>query len=272
MRFFRCFISDMKKILLSPYFIAGIAAFVFMCFTSSVYFDISTNKEYSVFETFLKFRDLDDYMVSAEYISLNGCSVWIGTFLSILVAFPFINIICDENKDGAKRYVISRVGILNFSISKTLSAIVTSALICLVGYLLFTAYVYLMFPCLSSMSEAAQENAYFTESYIQKLAGIVLQGVAAGLVPLFLSAFIHNKYFCLCIPFFISYLRDTISNKVLFETGNYNIASLISPNSVYLVTYENEMRMAAIIMYSSMFLIVSAVFYTSQKGRTDSGT
>ncbi|MGN0621714.1 MAG: hypothetical protein ACI4I9_07595 [Porcipelethomonas sp.] len=272
MKFFRCFITDMKKILLSPYFIAGIAAFVFMCFTSSVYFDISTNKEYSVFETFLKFRGLDDYIVSAEYISLSGYGGWIGTFLSILVAFPFINVNCDENKNGAKRYIISRVGIFNFSISKILSAIITSALICLVGYLLFTAFVYLMFPSLSSMSEAAQESAYFTESYIQKLAGIILQGVTAGLVPLFLSTFIHNKYFCLCIPFFISYLRDTLSNKILFETGNYNIASLIAPDSVNLVTYENEMRTAAIIMYSTMLLIVSVVFYISQKGRTDNGT
>ena len=82
----------------------------------------------------------------------------------------------------------------------------------------------------------------------------------------------HNKYFCLCIPFFISYLRHTVSNKVLYETGNYNISSLISQNSVNLVTYENEMRIIAIIVYSVMLLVVSVVFYISQKGRTDNGT
>ncbi|MBQ8434422.1 MAG: hypothetical protein IJX24_00165 [Oscillospiraceae bacterium] len=272
MKFYRCFITDMKKILLSPYFIIGITAFVFMCFTSSIYFDFSTNREYNVFETFLNYRNVDDYTVSAEYISRYGFGGWISTFLSILVAFPFINIICDENQNGAKRYIISRVGVLNFSVSKILTAIITSALICLVGYLIFTAFVYLMFPSLSSMSEAAQENAYFPESYIQKLTEIVLQGVAAGLIPLFLSAFMQNKYFCLCIPFFVSYFRHTVSNKVFCDTGNYNIASLIAPDSVNLITYENEMRMAAIIIYSAVLLTVSVVFYISQKGRTDNGT
>ena len=92
MKTLNCIITELKKVIISPYFAVGIIAFALMCFTSSAYTDYSNMKQISIFEmmTMLGTDKAESYEFSAQYICAHGFGMWVVQFLSIIVAFPLV--------------------------------------------------------------------------------------------------------------------------------------------------------------------------------------
>ncbi|MGN0650975.1 MAG: hypothetical protein ACI4KM_11100, partial [Oscillospiraceae bacterium] len=172
MKTLSCISSELKKVIISPNFALGIIAFALMCFTSSAYTDYSNMKQISIFEmvTMLGTDKAESYEFSAQYVCAHGFGTWVVQFLSIIVAFPFVKVLCDERRYSEKRYIICRTGKLRYCLSKFISALFCGAILCALGFLLFSAAVYVIFPNASALSpEQAEMLASCNISYPKKL-------------------------------------------------------------------------------------------------------
>lgn len=179
MKTLNCILTELKKVIISPYFAVGIIAFALMCFTSSAYTDYSNMKQISIFEmvTMLGTDKAESYEFSAQYVCAHGFGTWVVQFLSIIVAFPFVKVLCDERRYSEKRYIICRMGKLRYCLSKFISAIIGGAVLCALGFLLFSAAVYIIFPKASELSpEQAEMLAMCNISYPKKLLETVIMG------------------------------------------------------------------------------------------------
>ncbi len=276
--------SELKRTILSPYFIACIILLAVLCFTSSGYMDYSTNKQYSIFEmmSMLSSKAAQSSDFARETVIRNGFGAWTAQFLVILVSFPFVKIMCDEKLYGQKRYYISRTGILRYSASKLLSAVISAALICLFGYLLFSAVCMAVFPSIDTFSKGEQEwFAMSGVTYANNLLRIILVGASFVTLPFIIAAFTRNLYFSVCIPFLVQYMQRTAENKMIFDmiaSGKFNnktsmLLTIFSHNSAgYIATVKGNTALYIVLIHVVIMAAAFAVFYIAQKRRVDNGT
>lgn len=220
MKTLNCILTELKKVVLSPYFLIGIITFALMCFTSSAYTDYSNNREMSIFEMITKLgtKHAQSYKFSAQYVCSHGFGNWIVQFLSIIVAFPFVKVLCDERRFSEKRYIICRTGKLRYCLSKFLSAIISGAALCALGFLLFSAAVYIIFPSITQFPPEQAETLLADDlSFPKKLLITVIMGAGAAVLPFLVSVFTTNQYFCICIPFLLQYMQMTAANKLFLD-------------------------------------------------------
>ncbi len=276
--------SELKRTVLSPYFLACVILMAVICLTSSGYMDYSTNKQYSIFEMMFmlsgKAAQSGDF--AQETVIGNGFGAWTAQFLVVLVSFPFVKIMCDEKLYGQKRYYISRTGVLRYSASKLLSAVISAALVCLLGYLLFSAVCMVVFPSIDTFSKSEQELfALMSVSYVKNLLKIIFIGASFVTLPFIIAAFTRNIYFSVCIPFLVQYMQRTAENKAfsnLALTGNYNekanmLISLFSHNSAGNIAFaKGKIALYSAVLHTVILISAFVLFYIAQKRRVDNGT
>lgn len=276
----RCISAELKKVMISPYFLVGVLAFTLMCFTSPCYMDIETTKEVSIFEmlSLMTTEVADSVEFSAEYVCSKGFGYWITQFLCIIVSFPFIKVLCDERRFSEKRYIICRTGAFRYCLSKFVGAVVSAAVLCAAGFLLFTAVVYMIFPSGNKLTPVQEEwLARLDIPYLRCLFETVITGVGVAIPPFVVCIFTRNQYFCICIPFLLQYMQMTFANK-LFMT--YAESYTEQQRVVLMALYPQNLRMAAYgadegILSAALYLLLALtaliVFYISQRRCVDSG-
>lgn len=272
---------DVKKIVFTPYFAIGVMVFVLMCFTSNVTTDYSTGKEYNTFDLLgLSDKELADLQTVAENIRVNGFNGFVSQFLCLYAALPFVRVLCDERKSGAKRYTISRMGIMKYSISKYISAVLSTALVCLIGYLVFSVTVMMIFPSVKEISpELSDSYLYTNEYYLRYLLSVVLVGMNASLCPLLIGTFTNDKYFCICIPVLLQYVHTTIINSLwsnVMTSGYYNktsekLLNIFRADAIGDIAWQSNTAMEVGLLYGTLFILVFLVFYFAQRRCVDNG-
>ena len=276
--------SELKRTVLSPYFLACIILVCAICFTSSGYTDYSANKQYTIFEMMfmLGTEDAQTYDFSRECVSAIGYGAWAAQFLVILVSFSFVKIMCDERLYGQKRYYISRSGLLRYSACKLLSAIISAALVCFMGYMLFVGITYAVFPSVSTLPQNEQECFAITGQHFAKtMLRMCLVGASFVPLPFIIAAFTRNIYFSVCIPFLVQYMQRTAENKLIhamFTSGNYSekkqmLLWLVSHNSAELIAWgDTRYSLYAALLHTAVIFASFIIFYMAQKRRVDNGT
>ena len=281
MKTLNCIITEMKKVIISPYFAVGIIAFALMCFTSSAYMDYSNNREMSIFEmiTMLNTDKAQGYEFSAQYVCSRGFDMWIVQFLSIIVAFPFVKVLCDERRCSEKRYIICRMGKFRYCLSKFVSAILCGAVLCALGFLLFSAAVYMIFPKPSALSaEQAEMLANCNISYPKKLLETVIMGAGAAVLPFLTSVFTANQYFCICIPFLLQYMQMTAANKlfldglsVKYSEWQMTLIQAVHPASLRNLAYGTNSGLVSFAGYALLAGAALTLFIITQRRCVDCG-
>ena len=280
MKTLNCILTELKKVIISPYFAVGIIAFALMCFTSSAYTDYSNMKQISIFEmmTMLGTDKAESYEFSAQYICAHGFGMWVVQFLSIIVAFPFVKVLCDEHRYSEKRYIICRMGKLRYCLSKFISAIIGGAVLCALGFLLFSAAVYIIFPKASALSpEQAEMLAACNISYPKKLLETVIMGAGAAVLPFLISVFTANQYFCICIPFLLQYMQMTAANKLIFDSiSDYPewqraLIMAVYPNSLREIIYCTQTGIFSLVGYVFLAATALTLFIIMNRRCTDCG-
>lgn len=276
--------SELKRIILSPYFLACVILMAVLCFTSSGYMDYSTNKQYSIFEMMfmLSNGNVQSADFARETVIGNGFGTWTAQFLVILVSFPFVKVTCDEKLYGQKRYYISRTGILRYSVSKLISAVISAALVCLLGYLLFSGVCMAVFPSIESFSKGEQELlAVMGVPYAENLLRVILVGASFVTLPFIIAAFTRNIYFSVCVPYLVQYIQRTAENKIIYDmaiSGKISektgvLVTIFSHNSAgYIATVKGNTALYIALVHIVIMAAAFAVFYISQKRRVDNGT
>lgn len=280
MKTINCILTELKKVILSPYFAVGIIAFALMCFTSPAYRDFSNMNEVSIFEmiTMLGTEQAESYEFSAQYVCAHGFGTWVVQFLSIIVAFPFVKVLCDERRYSEKRYIICRMGKLRYCLSKFISAIIGGAVLCTLGFLLFSAAIYMIFPKASALSaEQAEMLAMCNISYPKKLLETVIMGAGAAVLPFLVSVFTVNQYFCICIPFLLQYMKMTAANKLIFDNildcpeWQRALIMAVYPNSLREIAYCTQTGIISLIGYVFLAATALTLFIITARRCTDCG-
>ena len=269
--------TELKKVIISPYFLIGVSAFTLMCFTSEAYYD--GTKRYAVFDM-IKLMGTDmagNPEFSAENICQRGFGGWLIMFMGIIVSFPFVKVMCDERNYSEKRYIIARTGIFRYSFSKLISAVLSAAAICVAGYLLFTATVYMIFPKASEMGGEISEYLYITP-YLKNILAVAITGAAYAISAYLICAFIRNQYLCICIPFLANHLYKVVLEKFMsdniYDTNaqtSMAILNSLSPLSLSSFVYGVENNNYSIYIYAILFIIVLIIFNFMQRRNTDVG-
>ncbi len=218
---------NLRKVFTSPGFYLCILFTLILCFTAEAYTDYTENKVYSVFGLWLSFSEeemLTHVDMSAYEMIRKATGGWLATFLPIVAAFPLLLILCDESTSKNLRYSVHRETKASFLVGRFLTAMVSGGLAALCGFALFTGAVYLMFPSIGAYAPEVRESAEWwiegTYPLFPKLGypylvaldamEMFLYGAFYAVPALLVSAFLKNKYFVLCIPFFLKYLVDYV--------------------------------------------------------------
>ncbi|MGN1120276.1 MAG: hypothetical protein ACI4Q4_07945 [Oscillospiraceae bacterium] len=236
--------------------------------------------EVSIFEmiSMLGTEQAESYEFSAQYVCAHGFGTWVVQFLSIIVAFPFVKAICDERRFSEKRYIICRMGKLRYCLSKFISAIIGGAVLCALGFLLFSAAVYAIFPRASELSpEQAEMLATINISYPKKLLETVIMGAGAAALPFLVSVFTANQYFCICIPFLLQYMQMTAANK-LFLDGYWErpewqrtLIQTLYPSNLRELAYGTNTGLVSFAAYALLAAAALTLFIIMTRRCTDCG-
>ncbi len=218
---------NLRKVFTSPGFYLCVLFTLVLCFTAEAYTDYAKNKVYSVFGLWLSFSKeemLTHTEMSAYQILHKATGGWLATFIPIVAAFPLLPLLCDESASKNLRYSVYRETKASFLAGRFLTTMVSGGLAVLCGFALFVGAVYLMFPNIGAYAPEVRVSAEWwiagTYPLFPKLGypylvaldfvEIFLYGAFYTVPALLVSAFIKNKYFVLCIPFFLKYLVNYV--------------------------------------------------------------
>lgn len=203
-KLFNSITVELRKTIFSYGFILCIVITCLLCFTSSVYTDSLTGKEYSVFEIIAnKSRSVFSSFTSSQLLHAS-VSPYLTLFIPVLSSLPFVTGFCAERLGGNMRFVITRSCKYKYCISKFISAVLSGGTAVMAGFILYSVAVCYSF---SNESLSALE-------LIKMYTGMGIYGMISVLPAFFLSAFIKNKYMICCFPFIFMHFYYTTVSKV----------------------------------------------------------
>lgn len=195
---------ELRKTIFSYGFIICIVITCLLCFTSPVYGDGSTGKEYSAFEVIAnKSWPLFSSFKSSQILH-SSVSPYLTLFIPVLSSLPFVTGFCAERLGGNMRFVITRSGKYKYCISKSISAVLSGGIAVMFGFILYSIAI-----CFAFSNEG-----FSVLEMIKMYAGMGLYGMISVLPAFFLSAFIKNKYMICCFPFIFMHFYYTTVSKV----------------------------------------------------------
>lgn len=288
---YRIIKAEFYKILTGYGFYICMAFTVVLCFCTGIYRDPMNNNEYSVIKSLMEFdREfmLRDSAFCSYRVAERGSGSWLSMFIPIISAFAFIPLVCDESESRFIRFSIFRSSKFSFRTSKFLTACISGGLAVMLGYIIFTASVYVLFPNISEYSPDVQDMLREELSYSypeaskhghmfllgMKSVEMFLYGAVSAIPSVMLTCLMRNKYLVMCIPFFLKYtVTQTsvrLSARAFSDWENpdirlSNFASVISPDAVLNVFTSHLMRQ--ILIYNGVLALIAFLFYTIVYGR-----
>lgn len=260
--------TEFRKILTSKGFYLCIFFTFFLFLFAEIYIDPITMNRYSVI------RSLTDFTAEERIKTQEMCNItvlekvlsgWITLFVPIIAAFCFVPMICAEREANAVRFEVFRSGKAKFSSARFLAGTLSGGTAVLIGYLLFSAVIMLLFPGINQFDEITAEFiSNSSAKYPELLCGLWFYGIFWGIPAMFLTSVIRNKYLIMCIPFFVKYglsqLSASITSRALTngQTGIITrIAGLFSPERLLHIGYYPQTEL--LIVFGGF----TAVFFTA---------
>lgn len=254
-RIFNSITVELRKTIFSYGFILCIIVTFLLCFTSSVYTDSLTGKEYSVFEVISnKSRSAFSSFTSSQILHAS-VSPYLTLFIPVLSSLPFVTSFCAERLGGNMRFVITRSGKYKYCISKFISAVLSGGTAVMVGFILYSAVVCFAF---------SNEELYVLE-LIKMYVGMGIYGMISVLPAFFLSAFIKNKYMICCFPFIFMHFYYTSVSKaqdIFNARDRWDIVLkmyFLYPSNIKEVLFDFN---SGIIIYHAVLAIAALVGFT----------
>lgn len=220
---------EMKKSLFSYGFMLCIIVTFLLCFTSSVYMDTFTGKEYSVLEVIADKKRFNPDSFESITILHYSVSPYLTIFLPVLSSIPFVTAFCAERIGGNIRFVITRSGKFTYCFSKFISAVISGGASLMIGFILYSIVVCSCFT---------NSNASISE-FIKLYIGMGLYGMVSVLPAFFLSSFIKNKYMICCFPFIFMHFYYTTISKIQDMLNSYGKDDIVI-NIIFL--YPSELK------------------------------
>ena len=296
MIFFKATIINLRKTVTGYGFWVCAGFTVILCFSANIYTDVIKNDRYSVFSALRTF-DREFMLTDTSFCSFNviqrSVSGWLSLFIPIIAAFTFIPLVCDEYEAKSVRFEIFRAGKRSFHLSRFLTALVCGGLAVTLGFAVFSALAFLMFPNINDYNHIQREMLLESLSYtfpeirnglalpILKTLGVVfLYGGVSAVPAIALTAVIRNKYLVLCIPFFLKYAvgqtcikmqSQAVADYEHTDESMMKLAGIVNPDSLAYLPQMGELKAAVLLYRGGLVLAAFAAFIIIQSRRSDSG-
>ena len=215
----RSIYCEVRKLVLSPVFAAGVLLVVVLCMMTTVYIDNDTGKAYTFIEV-LSLRDQQLRLsLSAYEVFFNalGGNLYSLLFLPLSVSITFIPLYCAERKSGMQRMQIIRQSKTRFALARALGSMLCGGLVVMIGFLVYGLIVYAVIPHTASI-----DNALIITNILKKIASTFLEGVELSCLPLLLYMIIKDVYFIICIPILYYFILGTLA-RFAIDTSFENI-------------------------------------------------
>lgn len=265
------FVQELEKMIKSPAFYLAIICTVILLMTGSLYQSNLTSEEFSTFD-FIFSEDKEELINNSGLYSydiiVREVKGYFTMFVPIIVAVPFVYVLCGEKKNNNTRFEIYRVGKNRYTLGKGLAACFVGGIITMTGYIIFSVIIIKIFP--NGMSEVNMiQNDYLSQNSvvckfmlkhfslfglaIVKFFRMFLYGAFMAVPTYGLSVIIHNRYIILSIPFMIFYLFSKVvekhGSKILYMLRPDNIANVYSLDKLKLFLIFGGMVIFAFIFY-----------------------
>ena len=215
----RSIYCEVRKLVLSPAFAAGVLLVVVLCMMTTVYIDNATGKAYTLIEV-LSLRDQQLRLsLSAYEVFFNalGGNLYSLLFLPLSVSITFIPLYCAERKSGMQRMQIIRQSKTHFALARALGSMLCGGLVVMTGFLVYGLIVYAVIPHTASV-----DNALMVTNILKKIASTFLEGVELSCLPLLLFMIIKDVYFIICIPILYYFILGILA-RFAIDTSFENI-------------------------------------------------
>lgn len=284
---------NLRKVLTGYGFYVSVAFTILLLALSSIY-STGNYDSYSAIRVLMEYdRDfmLNDTRLCSYSVVRNSTGGWFSMFIPIISAFAFVPIICDEYDSGSVRFNIFRSSKLRYHISKFIIGSISGGLAVLAGFIVYTVFVYSVFPDISQYSPENQsffeqniKNSFphiFEYGYIPllllKSLEIFIYGFVSSALAVLFTSFIRNKYLVMCIPFFVKYVVTQTCTKFNFDAmvkqnmGVIKLSNIINPDSVLNLYLYNDYRHIIIIYNIILWAVLFAVYIVISGKRVDCG-
>ncbi len=264
-----------------------------LCFSAYIY-TAENGDRYSVF-TVLKSFDRETMLSNENFSSFEvmhqSTQGWLPMFIPIISSFAFIPLVCDEYEAKSVRMEIFRSSKLSYNLAKFFSACVCGGLAVMLGFMIFTAVEWQLFPSISDYSpnirgayiEMLRYSDPFADrmalSVICKFGELFLYGALCAVPSIMLTSFVRNKYLVMCIPFFIKYAVGQVALRfMMISAEDYSKYSEKFIKLIYVIHPDNLLSVSRltdkkeVFIYSGFLALTALIFYLAvQNRRYDSG-
>lgn len=260
---------QLYKMFVSPIPMVCVLMILALCCVTNVYADPESGKGYSV-ATMLLSGDIAqfaaDNQVVRENVVRSAMSSWLIMFAPVICVLPFVKSVSSE-KSSLKRFEMHRCGKGVFAVTRLLVGMLTSAAILCVGYGLFIALSFGLFPSAAEVDEnivrAALHGMSFAGFYFSRLAGAFIMGAVCTLPAYIISIFNSNKYMMTCIPFMLLHFYNIFIgrlSKSISAEGKKRL-QLFSFSGIFKAFESSEELYVFIAVI--MFAVISAIIATA---------
>ena len=273
----RNFFVSFRKSITSPGFLICVGMTVLLLFAAEVYTDYDTQSRYSVLSALFDFSSEErakHYELYDIIIMKNARSGWLTLFAPIITSFCFVPQMCAERNENAVRFQIFRTSKMKYNISQFLSGVISGGFALAVGYAVFCAMTFFLFPNVSAQPDLfMNENFDFTKC----LVSMWLYGAFWSVPAMFLTSVLRNKYLVMCIPFFVKYGFTQTYQKMLnnafsaenFDESTIKLANFINPDGILWIN--DTTRINVILLFGISAVSFFAAFVIVMQKRGDCG-
>lgn len=277
----RGFAVSFKKNITSGGFWLCVIMTVVLLFAAYLHTDYNTMNRYSAVRALMDFS-AEELAEEFEFCNIsvvqNARVGWFTMFAPILGAFCFVPLMTTEREENAVRFQIFRSSKLKYYIAEFLAGVISAGTATALGYAIFAAIAFPLFPGVSEMSDFASlmlEGTTF--NFPKLLLGMWCYGAFWSIPAMLLTSVLRNKYLIMCIPFFIKYgLTQTyqkISQNIFAGeipgAKTLKIINAVNPDGIIRIDEYN--RISVIILFSVSALIMFAGYLIISMKRSDCG-
>lgn len=226
----RSIYCEVRKLVLSPAFAAGVLLVVVLCMMTVAYVDNATGKAYTFIEV-LSLRDQQLRLsLSAYEVFFDGLTGQYSLlFLPLSVSITFIPLYCAERKSGMQRMQIIRQSKTRFALARALGSMLCGGLVVMTGFLVYGLIVYALIPHSMIADESlvaagfiSNDVSFIVTNILKKIASTFLEGVELSCLPLLLYMIIKDVYFIICIPILYYFILGILA-RFAIDTSFENI-------------------------------------------------
>lgn len=161
--------------------------------------------------TLLTSAELNRYQI--YQMAMNG---YITLLLPMIVSLGYVYVTASEKSNGAIRFLLIREGKIKYSLSKTISAMLSSGCTLVLGYLILGIIIYLKFPAPSEYGVAPSFMSDLSELQLLaiRFVQMFIYGMRVSLIAIYTTIFFTDKYILMCLTVMLNYVIREVESRL----------------------------------------------------------